>query len=69
MYLDKCSDNFKNIFFSSDVIISKGQGNFETLYGEKSVNIFFALKIKCDHVSNKTKIPKGSNVFIFNKFS
>ncbi len=69
VYLDKCSDNFKNIFFSSDVIISKGQGNFETLYGEKSVNIFFALKIKCNHVSNKTKIPKGSNVFIFNKLS
>ena len=67
VYLKKCSDEFKEIFFSSDIIISKGQGNFETLYGESSVDIFFGLKIKCNHVESKTKIPKNSNVFLYNK--
>lgn len=65
--LEKCSKEFIDLFNSSDIIISKGQGNFETLFGEDRVNIFYALKIKCNHVAKATNIPKGSNVFIYNK--
>jgi len=61
--LNKVSDDFKNVFKSSDLIISKGQGNFETLWNLKKENIFFGLKIKCEHVSKATKIPVGSNIF------
>ena len=65
--INKCSDDFKKLFFKSDIVVAKGQGNFETLYGEKKNNLFFAFKIKCNHVANITKIPKGENVFIKNK--
>ena len=46
-FLDDCSKEFKSLFFSADIIISKGQGNFETLYGETKHPIFFLFKIKC----------------------
>lgn len=45
-YLPYSSDEFKEAYFSSDLIISKGQGNFEGLF-DRQENIFFLLKIKC----------------------
>lgn len=48
--LKACSDEFQQIFEESDLIISKGQGNYETL-SDISKNIFFLLKIKCDVVA------------------
>jgi uncharacterized protein with ATP-grasp and redox domains len=45
-YLPYSSDEFKKFYFSSDLIISKGQGNFEGLF-DRHENIFFLLKIKC----------------------
>jgi uncharacterized protein with ATP-grasp and redox domains len=35
-----------NLYHSADVIIAKGQGNYESLEGEKG-NIFFLLRAKC----------------------
>lgn len=48
--LDLCSDEFRKTFHQADLIISKGQGNYETL-SEQDKNIFFLLKIKCDVVA------------------
>ena len=45
-YLPYSSDEFRKIYFTSDLIISKGQGNFEGLF-DRHENIFFMLKIKC----------------------
>lgn len=47
--LDECSDEFKQHFFSADLVISKGQGNFETL-SEVNRDIFFLLTVKCNVV-------------------
>ena len=44
--LSMCSDNFLEYFNSADLIISKGQGNYETL-SEEDKNIFFLFKAKC----------------------
>lgn len=44
--LESCSEKFKKIWKQSDLIISKGQGNFESLSEEKS-NIYFLLIVKC----------------------
>jgi damage-control phosphatase, subfamily I len=41
------SEEFKKEYYSSDLIISKGMGNFEALMDEDN-NIFFLLKIKCE---------------------
>ena len=42
---------------SSDVIISKGQGNCETLYGYER-NIYYAFLVKCDRFIRQFKKPK-----------
>lgn len=48
--LSQCSGDFKKYFHAADLIISKGQGNFETL-SENDTPIFFLLTIKCDVVA------------------
>lgn len=47
--LDSCSDEVLQAFDEADLIISKGQGNFETL-SESVAEIFFLLTIKCSVV-------------------
>jgi len=44
--LNLCSKEFLEIYHEAPLIISKGQGNFETL-SEETAPIFFLLKIKC----------------------
>ncbi len=39
--LEHCSEAFVKLFADSDLIISKGQANFETLDGQKDKNIYF----------------------------
>jgi len=58
-----CTDEFLNTYRSSDLIISKGQGNFETLSEEKHP-IFFFLKVKCDVVASHLKVEKESILFM-----
>ncbi|MBC7333397.1 MAG: DUF89 family protein, partial [Actinobacteria bacterium] len=41
-----CSKEFINEYNKADLIIAKGQGNYEALSDEEK-NIFFLLKIKC----------------------
>jgi len=44
--LETCSQTFRNRFEDTDLIIAKGQGNYETL-SDSDKNIFFILKAKC----------------------
>ena len=62
MILDECSEEFLNIFNNADVIISKGQGNYETLSDQKR-EIFFLLKAKCPVISSKLGINVNEYVF------
>lgn len=50
-YLKESPAHLKHLFDTSDIIISKGQGNFETL-SEVNYNIFFLFKAKCQVVSD-----------------
>lgn len=59
--LDDCSDEFKDIFESADLIVSKGQGNFETL-SDCGKNIFFLLKVKCPVEAVSVGLPVGAHV-------
>ena len=45
-----CSEEFQKIFAQADLIISKGQGNFETL-SETQAPIYFLLTVKCPIVA------------------
>ena len=46
--LEHCSDSFVNVFNKADVIIAKGQGNFESLYGNGYNNLYYIFLCKCD---------------------
>lgn len=59
--LEDCSSEFRQRFESADLIIAKGQGNYETLAGS-SRPIFFLLKIKCAVISRALGWPLGSLV-------
>ncbi len=62
---DEASDMFVNHFNSADIILSKGQGNFETVSGRPQ-NIFFMLRAKCDSVAEELGVKFGDIVFKHN---
>ncbi|WP_353094686.1 ARMT1-like domain-containing protein [Tissierella praeacuta] len=50
--LKDCSSTFKSEFSKADLVISKGQANFETLSDIKDKNIFYLLRAKCSPVAS-----------------
>lgn len=61
--LEMTSPNFNKLFYESELIISKGQGNFETLYFREDLkgrDIFFLFQSKCDVVSKELGLSKNS---------
>ncbi len=59
--LAECSAEFKKAFDKADLIIAKGQGNYETLHGIDRP-IFFMLKVKCPVVAQHIGDAIGSYV-------
>jgi uncharacterized protein with ATP-grasp and redox domains len=65
--LETCSAEFRELLRNSDFVVSKGQGNYEGLSGEK-VRIFFLLKAKCPIIANDIGVKvddiilKGINI-------
>jgi uncharacterized protein with ATP-grasp and redox domains len=64
--LGECSEEFRNIFDNADLIISKGQGNYETL-STSGRNIVFMLKVKCPIVSRDLGREIGDFVILQNQ--
>lgn len=60
--LECVSDEFKNLFYKADVVISKGQGNFEGLYLPDRTNIFFLYMAKCPVTAKMADAPVKSIV-------
>lgn len=61
--LAECSEGFKRRFENADLIIAKGQGNYETLSDVKK-NIFFVLKAKCPVIAKHIGCELGSLIFL-----
>lgn len=59
--LATCSESFQERFRQADLVIAKGQGNYETLSGEDQ-KIFFLLKAKCPVIARDIGCPLGSIV-------
>jgi uncharacterized protein with ATP-grasp and redox domains len=57
--LDDCSRTFRRRFARADLIVAKGQGNFETL-SDGDANMLFLFKVKCPVVSAHTGLPVGT---------
>jgi uncharacterized protein with ATP-grasp and redox domains len=60
---DFCSSEFMEVFERADVVISKGQGNFEGLYKQvEKDNMFFLFMVKCAEVARATGRQVGDAV-------
>lgn len=56
-----CSSEFNAAYDNADMVISKGQGNYESL-SEEERPIFFLLIVKCDLVAEHIGVQKGELV-------
>lgn len=65
-YLKEVSAQTLTLLKTSDVIVSKGLGNLETLYGE-GYAVFYAFNCKCEHISERFAAPLWSPVFVEEK--
>ena len=59
--LNRCSEPFLDHYKRADLIISKGQGNYETLSGEQRP-IFYLLKTKCPVIAADLGVKDGDTV-------
>jgi uncharacterized protein with ATP-grasp and redox domains len=64
--LSQCSPEMLHFYHSADVIISKGQGNYESLC-DTSDNIFFLFKVKCPVIARDAGFDVGTMVLISNR--
>jgi len=62
---DRCDPGFITFLRSFDVVISKGQPNFEDL--KDFDNIFFLFMAKCALVASETNVPLGSALVKINE--
>ncbi len=61
--LNQVSDETIRHIEESDIIISKGQGNFETLDEITDGRVFFILRAKCPLIAGKFDVPLNSIIF------
>jgi len=59
--LADCSAGFRQRFEDADMIIAKGQANYETLSAHDGA-IFFLLRVKCPVIARDVGVPVGSIV-------
>ena len=57
------SEEAKQVLDTSDVILAKGQANYESLSGQGR-HIFYSFLCKCDYFVRKFNVPKLSGMFI-----
>ena len=64
--LTEASDEFRRLFETVDVVVAKGQGNFETLC-ESRREVFFVLTVKCRVVARHLGLPLGASVLVHHR--
>lgn len=63
---DMLPDDVKEMFEHSDVILAKGQGNYESL-SKQGRHIFYSFLCKCDLFTERFQVPKFSGIFVEEK--
>ena len=64
--LEEVSEQAREAVDSADVILAKGQGNFETLQ-KCGKNIYYIFMCKCDMFAKRFNVPKYTGVLINDK--
>jgi len=65
-HLKYANEKAKELFFEADLVISKGMGNFECLFGECGRDVFYLFKVKCEVVARACGADVGDYVFMKN---
>ncbi len=61
--IEKATERFKHLFRDAHVVISKGQGNYETLE-DIPRRVYFLLRVKCPVVARKIGTEMGNIVIL-----
>lgn len=65
-YLEEISEEAEAVINSADVILAKGQGNFETLR-MCGKNIYYIFMCKCEMFAKRFQVPRFSGMLISDK--
>ena len=60
---DMLPDAAKRALDRADVILAKGQGNYESLSGQGR-HIFYSFLCKCDLFTERFQVPKLTGIFM-----
>ena len=66
-WYEELSEEAKQLLDEADMIISKGQGNFETMR-KCGRNVFYIFLCKCDLFANMFQVPKLTGMLINEKY-
>lgn len=61
--ISRLSEEARKVIYDADIIISKGQGNFESLYGEH-LNPYYLFLCKCELFVQRFQLAKYDSVFV-----
>ncbi len=61
--LAKTSVEFQERYAKAELIIAKGQGNYETLSGSRNSKLFYLLQVKCPVIARDLGVAVGAMVF------
>lgn len=62
--LAECSADFVKAFHAADLVLAKGQGNYETLSEPAPRPLWYLLTVKCHQVSEHLGAPTGSSILL-----
>jgi uncharacterized protein with ATP-grasp and redox domains len=65
--IEKASEEFLAIYNKADLVISKGQGNFEGLMYNSREDLFFLLVVKCSIIADRIGVNKGDFIVMKNQ--
>lgn len=65
--LKNTSTDFKRIYDMADIVICKGQGNYESLLSSDKDNLYFLFMAKCENVTQPLNIPDMSIICLKNR--
>ncbi|MDD4730725.1 MAG: ARMT1-like domain-containing protein [Desulfovibrio sp.] len=60
--VSRCTPEFQDRLTRADVLLAKGQGNYEALT-DSGLNVYFAFKVKCPVVAGRAGLPEKTSAF------
>jgi len=63
---DRATPEFRQAYAEADLVVAKGQGNYETLSTDSHPGLFFLLKAKCPVIARDIGCRKGDMVVLAN---